>query len=133
MRISDWSSDVCSSELGRGQSGPRAGRDDPLLTRTPLACGELHRTGPRLNSASETPASDAFVFFGATGDLAYKKIFPALQTLVARGGFDMPVIGVGHSGWPVDQLRERARDSLEHNGGVISDRRRGGKAWCHTW
>lgn len=65
-----------------------------------------------------TPVSDAFVFFGATGDLAYKKIFPALQAMVARGGFDMPVIGVAHSGWTVDRLRERARDSLEHNGGV---------------
>ncbi|HZW17872.1 MAG TPA: glucose-6-phosphate dehydrogenase [Luteimonas sp.] len=65
-----------------------------------------------------TSVSDAFVFFGATGDLAYKKIFPALQALVARGGFDMPVIGVAHSDWTVDQLRERARDSLEHNGGV---------------
>ena len=69
-------------------------------------------------SASDTPASDAFVFFGATGDLAYKKIFPALQAMVARGGLDMPVIGVAHSGWTVEQLRERARDSLEHNGGV---------------
>src|SRR3546814_1400841 len=68
--------------------------------------------------AGLTSASDAFVFFGATGDLAYKKIFPALQAMVARGGFDMPVIGVAHSGWTVDQLRERARDSLEHNGGV---------------
>ena len=71
------------------------------------------RTGLRLTSDS-----DAFVFFGATGDLAYKKIFPALQALVARGGFDMPVIGVAHSGWTVEQLRERARESLSHNGGV---------------
>ena len=62
--------------------------------------------------------SDAFVFFGATGDLAYKKIFPALQAMVMRGDFDMPVIGVGRSGWTVEQLRERARDSLENNGGV---------------
>ncbi|MGY0559466.1 glucose-6-phosphate dehydrogenase [Luteimonas sp. A277] len=65
-----------------------------------------------------TSASDAFVLFGATGDLAYRKIFPALQALVARGRFDMPVIGVARAGWTVDQLRERARDSLEHNGGV---------------
>jgi len=63
-------------------------------------------------------ASDAFVFFGATGDLAYKKIFPALQALAARGTLDMPVIGVARAGWTVEQLRERARDSLEHNGGV---------------
>jgi glucose-6-phosphate 1-dehydrogenase len=63
-------------------------------------------------------ASDAFVFFGATGDLAYKKIFPALQAMVARGDLDMPVIGVARAGWTIDQFRERARDSLEHNGGV---------------
>src|SRR5690606_15451019 len=71
-----------------------------------------------LISASDTSVSDAFVFLGATGDLAYKKIFPALQALVARGSLDMPVIGVARAGWTVDQLRERARDSLEQNGGV---------------
>ena len=65
-----------------------------------------------------TSVSDAFVFFGATGDLAYKKIFPALQAMVRRGGFDMPVIGVARANWTVEQLRERARDSLENNGGV---------------
>ena len=62
--------------------------------------------------------SDAFVFFGATGDLAYKKIFPALQALIARGRLDMPIIGVAHAGWSLEQLRDRARDSLEHNGEV---------------
>src|SRR5690606_2350745 len=71
-----------------------------------------------LISASDTSVSDAFVFLGATGDLAYKKIFPALQALAARGTLDMPVIGVARAGWTVEQLRERARDSLEHNGGV---------------
>ena len=59
------------------------------------------------------PSSDAFVFFGATGDLAYKKIFPALQALIRRGDLDMPIIGVARAGWTLDQLRERARDSLE--------------------
>ena len=62
-------------------------------------------------------ASDALVFFGATGDLAYKKIFPALQALV-RGGLDIPIIGIARQGWNLDKLRERMRDSLEHNGGV---------------
>ena len=62
--------------------------------------------------------SDAFVFFGATGDLAYKQIFPALQSLTRRGRLDMPVIGVAKSGWTLDQLRERARASLEERGGV---------------
>jgi glucose-6-phosphate 1-dehydrogenase len=62
--------------------------------------------------------SDALVFFGATGDLAYKKIFPALQALVKRGRLNAPVIGVAKSGWDLDQFRARARDSLEHHGGV---------------
>jgi len=62
--------------------------------------------------------SDALVFFGATGDLAYKKIFPALQAMVRRGHLDVPVIGVAKSGWTLDQLRARARDSLEHHGGL---------------
>ena len=61
-----------------------------------------------------TPRSDALVFFGATGDLAYKKIFPALQAMISRDGFDLPIIGVAHSGWDVEKLRQRARESLEH-------------------
>ncbi len=59
--------------------------------------------------------SDAFVFFGATGDLAYKQIFPALQVLMQDGHLDMPIIGVAKSGWNLDQLRERARESLIHH------------------
>jgi glucose-6-phosphate 1-dehydrogenase len=65
-----------------------------------------------------TLRSDAFVFFGATGDLAYKKIFPALQALIRRGELDMPIIGVARPPWSLERLRERARDSLEQNGGV---------------
>jgi glucose-6-phosphate 1-dehydrogenase len=64
------------------------------------------------------PISDALVFFGATGDLAYKQIFPALQAMIRRGHLDMPVIGVAKAGWNVAQLKERARDSLEKHGGV---------------
>ena len=56
--------------------------------------------------------SDAFVFFGATGDLAYKKIFPALQAMVRHGKLDVPIIGVAKQGWNVEQLRERAKQSL---------------------
>jgi glucose-6-phosphate 1-dehydrogenase len=52
--------------------------------------------------------ADAFVFFGATGDLAYEQIFPALQALTRRGSLDMPVIGVAKPDWTVDQLRDRA-------------------------
>ncbi|HYB54162.1 MAG TPA: glucose-6-phosphate dehydrogenase [Thermoanaerobaculia bacterium] len=64
-------------------------------------------------------ASDALVFFGATGDLAYKKIFPTLQNMVRHGTLTVPVVGVAKSGWTLDQLRERARASLkEHGGGV---------------
>jgi glucose-6-phosphate 1-dehydrogenase len=62
--------------------------------------------------------SDALVFFGATGDLAYKKIFPALQAMVKRGTLDAPVVGVAKSGWNLDQFRARAYDSLEKHGGV---------------
>src|SRR5277367_635884 len=62
--------------------------------------------------------SDALVFFGATGDLAYKKIFPALQSMVKRGHLDVPVIGVAKAGWNLDQLRARAKDSVEKHGGL---------------
>lgn len=64
------------------------------------------------------PHSDALVFFGATGDLAYKKIFPSLQAMVKLGSLDVPVIGVAKNGWTIDQLRARARDSLQQHGGV---------------
>src|SRR5262249_29044952 len=62
--------------------------------------------------------SDAFVFFGATGDLAYKKIFPSLQAMIKRGTLNVPVIGVAKAGWNLDQFRARAYDSLEKHGGV---------------
>ncbi len=62
--------------------------------------------------------SDALVFFGATGDLAYKKIFPSLQAMVKRGHLNVPVIGVAKAGWNLDQLRARAKDSLEKHGGL---------------
>src|SRR5580692_5186399 len=62
--------------------------------------------------------SDALVFFGATGDLAYKKIFPALQAMVRRGHLDVPVVGVAKAGWNLDKLKARARDSVEKHGGL---------------
>ena len=62
--------------------------------------------------------SDALVFFGATGDLAYKQIFPSLQQMIRHGNLNVPVIGVAKAGWSLDQLRERARQSLEKHGGV---------------
>ena len=64
------------------------------------------------------PASDAIVFFGATGDLAYKQIFPSLQGLVRDEGLDIPIIGVAKAGWSLDQLKARAKDSLSSHGGL---------------
>src|SRR6202007_3091663 len=60
--------------------------------------------------------SDALVFFGATGDLAYKKIFPALQAMAKRGHLNAPVIGVANAGWGLDQLKGRAKDSVAKHG-----------------
>jgi glucose-6-phosphate 1-dehydrogenase len=62
--------------------------------------------------------SDALVFFGASGDLAFKKIFPALQSMIKRGTLNVPVIGVARSGWDLDQFHARAKDSLEKHGGL---------------
>ena len=62
--------------------------------------------------------ADAFVFFGATGDLAHKKIFPALQSLVRRGRLDVPIVGVAKSGWTRADLVERARKSVTEYGGL---------------
>src|SRR5271167_1045813 len=61
--------------------------------------------------------SDALVFFGATGDLAYKKIFPALQAMTRRGHLSVPVIGVAKAGWNLTQFRARAKASVEAHGG----------------
>jgi glucose-6-phosphate 1-dehydrogenase len=65
-----------------------------------------------------SPQSDALIFFGATGDLAYKKIFPALQAMIKRGHLHVPVIGVAKAGWNLDQFKARARDSVEKHGGL---------------
>ncbi|MGH7331306.1 MAG: glucose-6-phosphate dehydrogenase [Candidatus Rokuibacteriota bacterium] len=62
------------------------------------------------------PLSDALVFFGATGDLAYKQIFPALQAMAGRGHLTVPVVGVAKAGWGLDRLQARARDSVEKHG-----------------
>jgi glucose-6-phosphate 1-dehydrogenase len=62
--------------------------------------------------------SDALVFFGATGDLAYKKIFPALQAMIKRDTLNVPIIGVAKNGWDLQTLQGRVRDSLEQHGGI---------------
>jgi glucose-6-phosphate 1-dehydrogenase len=62
------------------------------------------------------PRSDALVIFGASGDLAHKKIFPALYAMTRRGHLDMPVIGVARSEWTLEQFRARVRDAVAHRG-----------------
>jgi len=64
------------------------------------------------------PRAGALVLFGATGDLAYQQIFPALQAMARRGHLDVPVIGVARQAWSIEQLRARVRDSLERHGGI---------------
>ena len=66
---------------------------------------------------AKPPSSDAVVFFGATGDLAYKQIFPALLGLIRDEGLNVPVIGVARENWNLEQLQARARDSIEKHGG----------------
>src|SRR4051812_10728394 len=84
-------------------------------------------TSPTANAAAATvppddeARSDALVFFGATGDLAYKKIFPAIQHMLRRGTLNTPIIGVAKAGWSRDQLLERARASLKEFGGGVDE------------
>jgi glucose-6-phosphate 1-dehydrogenase len=73
---------------------------------------------PNIGKAPAATISDALVFFGATGDLAHKQIFPSLQQMIRRGNLNVPVIGVAKAGWTIDQLRARARDSISQHGGV---------------
>src|SRR5579862_2017215 len=60
--------------------------------------------------------SDALVFFGVTGDLAYKQIFPALEAMIRRGQLNMPIIGVAGRPWTIEQLREHVHESLKAYG-----------------
>src|SRR5215471_10998107 len=93
---------------------------------SPINCSQLcamssvdiWKNPPHEEEAMHSSHSDALVFFGATGDLAYKKIFPALQAMVKRGHLTVPVIGVAKAGWNLDQLRARAHDSVEQHGGI---------------
>jgi glucose-6-phosphate 1-dehydrogenase len=73
-------------------------------------------------SADDDATSDGFVFFGASGDLAYKKIFPALYTMSRRGRLDVPVVGVARTKWSLDEFRARAKESIEkHAGGGAAE------------
>ncbi|MCH2162847.1 MAG: glucose-6-phosphate dehydrogenase, partial [Phycisphaerales bacterium] len=67
------------------------------------------------------PRSDTLVLFGATGDLAHKKLFPTLQSMVASGVLDVPVIGVAKSGWNLEQFKDRCRDSLQTHGNGMDE------------
>lgn len=99
---------------------------EPLPTATRCRCRQrlAEVTVPGASDSFEAmskpkaPPSDALVFFGATGDLAYKKIFPALQSMARRGRLDVPIVGVAKSGWTRDQLVERARASVTEYGGL---------------
>jgi glucose-6-phosphate 1-dehydrogenase len=82
-----------------------------------MAVSAQHVPDPRSGPIDKQP-SDAIVFFGATGDLAYKQIFPALLGLVERNHMDVPIIGVARSGWDLAKLRKRARESVEQQGKV---------------
>src|ERR671911_1194272 len=86
---------------------------------SPLVIRSISRRPARDQRSSpiDSQRSDAIVFFGATGDLAYKEIFPALRGLVQRNRLDVPVIGVARSGWDLAGLRRRARESVEHDAG----------------
>ena len=89
--------------LGHAQRVRRARRERAVMTTAPQH-------------------ADALVFFGATGDLAYKKIFPALYSMTKRGHLGVPVVGVASSSWSVDDLRKRAHDSIEEHGGGVGDK-----------
>jgi glucose-6-phosphate 1-dehydrogenase len=84
-----------------------------------MSSADIWKNPPNEEDSMNAPHSDALVFFGATGDLAHKKIFPSLQEMIKRGHLNVPVIGVAKAGWNVEQLRARARDSLEKHGGGV--------------
>src|SRR6188472_2614227 len=94
-----------------GRVSPVAGRLSPVACRVlPVACCPLPAV---LRGVVEDPRSDALVLFGASGDLAFKEIFPALQGLSVAGQLDIPVIGVARSEWSRDDFIARARASID--------------------
>src|SRR5262249_49298997 len=91
----------------------------PCAISSAATSRSLRSSATKEHVTMSEPHSDALVFFGATGDLAYKKIFPSLQAMVKRGALNLPVIGVAKAGWGREQLRARARDSVEKHGGGV--------------
>src|SRR6478672_5996324 len=87
--------------------------------RCATSSADIWKNPPSEEDIMNVPHSDALVFFGATGDLAYKKIFPSLQAMIKRGHLSVPVIGVAKAGWNIEQMRARARDGLEKFGGGV--------------
>src|SRR5207302_1740661 len=102
-----------SSDAPKNRSSRPGGKGESVMSATLTAGVSEQRRLP--NAAA---LSDALVLFGATGDLAYKQIFPSLQQMIRRGNLNVTVIGVAKAGWSLDQLRKRARESLEKHGGV---------------
>src|SRR5499426_3763356 len=100
---------------------PAARRISPTSCsrRCAMSLAAIWKNPQNEEHSMNVPHSDALVFFGATGDLAYKKIFPSLQAMTKHGHLNVPVIGVAKAGWNIDQLRARARDSIEKHGGGI--------------
>src|SRR5262245_55967345 len=100
---------------------PAARRISPTncSPRCAMSSAAIWKNPQNEEDSMNIPHSDALVFFGATGDLAHKKIFPSLQAMIKRGHLAVPVIGVAKAGWNVDQLRARARDGLEKFGGGV--------------
>ncbi|MGC1796445.1 MAG: hypothetical protein WA713_10205, partial [Candidatus Acidiferrales bacterium] len=92
------------------------------ITAPHPAAADTTTVNPAATNVTTTKVpSDALVFFGATGDLAHKKIFPALQAMIKRGNLNVPVIGVAKAGWTVEQLRQRARDGIATFGGGVDE------------
>ena len=104
--------------MSNGQSSSATTTVQPLVTTHTQPLGDCVEAPHRPSTAND---ADALVFFGATGDLAYKKIFPAIQRMIKKDRLNVPIIGVAKAGWTLDQLRERARDSITHNGGGIDE------------
>ncbi|TLY39699.1 MAG: glucose-6-phosphate dehydrogenase, partial [Nitrospirae bacterium] len=86
-----------------------------------MAAGYQTSSAGQFKLSADAVPSDALVFFGATGDLAYKKIFPALQGMIKHETLSAPVVGVAKSGWTLEQLRARARESLSQHGGGVDE------------
>src|SRR5580700_2844625 len=90
----------------------------PVAHRAGVSTSARRRNRNSTGDEMEAAQSDALVFFGASGDLAFKQIFPALLGLVGDEGVNVPIVGVAKAGWTVEQLRGRAKDSIEKHGGA---------------